>query len=69
VGLPLEAVGYLIAIDKVIDTARTALNVAGQLTVPVLVARSEGLLDDDVYNAAPAEPTSDDRRTPEPVTA
>ncbi|MEW2355819.1 dicarboxylate/amino acid:cation symporter [Spirillospora sp. NPDC029432] len=59
VGLPLQAVGYLIAIDKVIDMARTALNVAGQLTVPVLVARSEGLLDEKVYNAAPAELTSE----------
>ncbi|XVQ12125.1 dicarboxylate/amino acid:cation symporter [Spirillospora sp. CA-255316] len=58
VGLPLEAVGYLIAIDKVIDMARTALNVAGQLTVPVLVARSEKLLDEDLFNAVPVELTS-----------
>ncbi|GGV32325.1 sodium:proton antiporter [Actinomadura cremea] len=50
VGLPLEAVGYLIAIDKVIDMGRTATNVTGQLAVPVLVARSEGLLDDEVFD-------------------
>ncbi|QFG21876.1 dicarboxylate/amino acid:cation symporter [Actinomadura sp. WMMB 499] len=50
VGLPLEAVGYLIAIDKVIDMGRTATNVTGQLTVPVLVARSEGILDDAVFD-------------------
>ncbi|MER6812414.1 dicarboxylate/amino acid:cation symporter [Spirillospora sp. NPDC000708] len=58
VGLPLQAVGYLIAIDKVIDMARTALNVTGQLTVPVLVARSEGLLDEAVFNGPPKELTS-----------
>ena len=58
VGLPLQAVGYLIAIDKVIDMARTALNVTGQLTVPVLVARSEGLLDEAVFNGPPRELTS-----------
>lgn len=58
VGLPLQAVGYLIAIDKVIDMARTALNVAGQLTVPVLVARSEGLLDEDIFTSTPVELTS-----------
>ncbi|GLZ12208.1 sodium:proton antiporter [Actinomadura sp. NBRC 104425] len=58
VGLPLQAVGYLIAIDKVIDMARTALNVTGQLTVPVLVARSEGLLDEEVFNAPPADLTA-----------
>ncbi|MQY07489.1 dicarboxylate/amino acid:cation symporter [Actinomadura macrotermitis] len=58
VGLPLAAVGYLIAIDKVIDMARTTLNVTGQLAVPVIVARSQGLLDEDVYNGAPVELTS-----------
>ncbi|MGK5550535.1 dicarboxylate/amino acid:cation symporter [Actinomadura kijaniata] len=58
VGLPLQAVGYLIAIDKVIDMARTTLNVAGQLTVPVLVAKSEGLLDEETFNAKPVELTS-----------
>ncbi|WP_034488141.1 dicarboxylate/amino acid:cation symporter [Actinomadura oligospora] len=51
VGLPLTAVGYLIAIDKIIDMARTALNVTGQIAIPVIVARSEKLLDEDLYNA------------------
>ncbi|QXJ26541.1 dicarboxylate/amino acid:cation symporter [Actinomadura graeca] len=65
VGLPLQAVGYLIAIDKVIDMARTALNVTGQLTVPILVARSEGLLDDEVFNGRPVDlisPEADESR-------
>ncbi|WP_165495209.1 dicarboxylate/amino acid:cation symporter [Actinomadura roseirufa] len=76
VGLPLQAVGYLIAIDKVIDMARTALNVTGQLTVPILVARSEGLLDDAVFSGPPVELTSgeadrtrDVRREPPPAPA
>ncbi|RFU41158.1 dicarboxylate/amino acid:cation symporter [Actinomadura logoneensis] len=51
VGLPLTAVGYLIAIDKVIDMARTTLNVAGQIAIPVIVSRSENLLDEEVFNA------------------
>jgi Na+/H+-dicarboxylate symporter len=66
VGLPLQAIGYLIAIDKIIDMARTTLNVAGQLTVPVLVARGEGLLDDDVFNGTPPDITSDPAAKPEP---
>ncbi|MEU5883710.1 dicarboxylate/amino acid:cation symporter [Spirillospora sp. NPDC047279] len=57
VGLPLQAIGYLIAIDKVIDMARTTLNVAGQLTVPVLVARSEGLLDEETFKGTPPDIT------------
>src|SRR5690606_37591261 len=41
-GLPLEGVGLLLAIDPILDMIRTATNVTGQIVVPVLVARSEG---------------------------
>lgn len=51
-GLPLEGIGYLVAIDRVLDMARTMTNVTGQMLVPVLVARETGLLDEEVYNAA-----------------
>ncbi|GAA4588042.1 dicarboxylate/amino acid:cation symporter [Planotetraspora phitsanulokensis] len=52
-GLPLEGVGLLLAIDPILDMIRTATNVAGQIVVPVLVARSEGRLDETVLNAPP----------------
>jgi Na+/H+-dicarboxylate symporter len=52
-GLPLEGVGLLLAIDPILDMIRTATNVAGQMVVPVLVGRSEGRLDEDVLNAPP----------------
>ena len=51
-GLPLEAIGYLYAIDRVLDMMRTMTNVTGQMLVPVLVARETGLLDREVYQAA-----------------
>jgi len=51
-GLPLEGLGYLLAIDRVLDMMRTLTNVTGQMLVPVLVAREEGLLDEAVYNRA-----------------
>ncbi len=38
----------VIGIDPILDMIRTATNVAGQITVPILVARGEGLLDDQV---------------------
>ncbi|GAB2912252.1 dicarboxylate/amino acid:cation symporter [Rhodococcus aerolatus] len=50
-GLPLAGVGLLIAIDPILDMMRTATNVAGQMVVPVLVSRSEGTLDTDVFDA------------------
>ena len=36
-GLPLEGVGLLLAVDPIIDMARTATNVAGQVLVPTIV--------------------------------
>jgi len=51
-GLPLETIGYLYAIDRVLDMMRTMTNVTGQVLVPVLVARETGLLDRRVYEAA-----------------
>ena len=43
-GLPLEGAGLLLAIDPILDMGRTAVNVAGQALVPLLVAKREGLL-------------------------
>ncbi|WP_084956680.1 dicarboxylate/amino acid:cation symporter [Thermoactinospora rubra] len=68
-GLPLEGVGLLLAIDPILDMIRTATNVAGQLTVPVLVARSEGRLDDAVFNAPPQSLDDAPARRPEPALA
>ncbi|QRZ61163.1 dicarboxylate/amino acid:cation symporter [Rothia sp. ZJ932] len=50
-GLPLDGVGLLLAIDPIIDMGRTALNVAGQALVPAIVAKREGLLNETAYNA------------------
>lgn len=50
-GLPLEGVGLLLAVDPIVDMGRTALNVAGQALVPTIVAKREGILDEDLYNA------------------
>jgi len=43
-GLPLEGAGLLLAIDPILDMGRTAVNVAGQLVVPAIVAKREGLI-------------------------
>lgn len=42
VGLPIEAVALVLAVDRVLDMCRTAVNVTSDLTVTALVARSEG---------------------------
>ena len=48
--LPLETIGYLYAIDRILDMMRTMTNVTGQMLVPVLVAKETGLLDQSVYD-------------------
>lgn len=42
VGLPLEAVGLILAVDRILDMTRTAVNVLSDTTGTVLIARSEG---------------------------
>ena len=51
-GLPLETIGYLYAIDRVLDMMRTMTNVTGQILVPTLVAKETGMLDRGIYEAA-----------------
>nr|WP_107081815.1 dicarboxylate/amino acid:cation symporter [Streptomyces sp. SBT349] len=51
-GLPLEGVGLLLAIDPILDMVRTATNVAGQAVVPVIVASREKILDREAYDSA-----------------
>ncbi|MFC3690115.1 dicarboxylate/amino acid:cation symporter [Aquipuribacter hungaricus] len=60
-GLPLEGVGLLLAVDPILDMGRTAVNVAGQALVPTIVAKREGILDVDRYTAAnAADPFADE---------
>lgn len=51
VGLPVEGIALIIGIDRILDMARTMVNVTGDLVVGVIVARSEGQLDRDTFNA------------------
>lgn len=72
-GLPMEGVGLLLAIDPILDMIRTATNVAYQALVPVVVSAREGLLDRDKYNAVHASPVDETPETedarPVPATA
>lgn len=54
-GLPVEAIVLLSPISSIVDMARTATNVAGAATSAVLVAKTEGQLDLEVYNEGKTE--------------
>lgn len=51
VGLPIEGIALIAGIDRILDMARTTVNVVGDCMVTVLIAKSEGELDLKVYNA------------------
>ena len=60
-GLPLDGVGLLLAVDPILDMGRTALNVTGQALVATVVSKREGILDLPRYNAPLAgRPFKDD---------
>ena len=50
VGLPMEGIGLVLGVDRLMDMIRTAVNVSGDATVSVIVAKSEGKLDEAVFN-------------------
>lgn len=50
VGLPVEAIGIIIGVDRLIDMTRTAVNVTGDAVVTTIVAKSENKIDLSVFN-------------------
>lgn len=50
VGLPVEGIGLIMGIDRILDMTRTAVNITGDAVCTSIVANKEGLLDRDVFN-------------------
>jgi len=56
VGLPAEAIGIILGVDRILSMTRTTLNVAGDGICTMIVAKSEGLFNKEVfYGRAKAE--------------
>ena len=50
VGLPVEGIGLILGVDRLLDMIRTAVNVTGDAVVTCIVAKSEGELKMSVFN-------------------
>ena len=50
VGLPVEGIGLILGVDRLLDMIRTAVNVTGDAAVSVIVAKSEKKLDESLYD-------------------
>ncbi len=51
VGLPIEGIALIIGIDRILDMARTAINITGDAVCTLIIAKSEGELNEAIYNA------------------
>ncbi|EDM66933.1 MAG: dicarboxylate/amino acid:cation symporter [Moritella sp.] len=51
VGLPVEGVALIAGIDRILDMARTTVNISGDIAASVIIAKSENELDTTIYNA------------------
>ena len=49
--LPLEAIGIILAVDRVLDMIRTSVNVTGDAAIACIVATSENQLDETIFNS------------------
>lgn len=54
VGLPIEGIGLVLGVDRLMDMVRTAVNVSGDAAVSCIVAKSEGKLDQSIFNDSEA---------------
>ena len=49
--LPVEGIALIIGVDRLLDMVRTAVNITGDAAVTCIVARSEGQLDAEAFQA------------------
>lgn len=50
VGLPIEGIGIILGIDRLLDMTRTAVNITGDAAVTCIVGKSQGQFDQAVYD-------------------
>lgn len=50
VGLPVEGIGIIMGIDRILDMTRTAVNITGDAVCTTIVAHQDKMLNRDVFN-------------------
>lgn len=50
VGLPVEAIGIIMGIDRILDMSRTAVNITGDAVCTTIVAHQDGGFDKEIFN-------------------
>lgn len=50
IGLPIEAIGMIMGIDRIVDMARTAVNITGDAVCTTIVAHQNNAINHEVFN-------------------
>ena len=50
VGLPVEAIGLIMGVDRILDMTRTAVNITGDAVCTTIVARQDNAVDVEIFN-------------------
>ena len=51
VGLPIEGIGLILGIDRILDMVRTTINITGDSAITLIIDKSEGALNEETYYA------------------
>lgn len=51
VGLPIEGIGIILGVDRILDMVRTTINITGDSAITLIVDKTEGSLDTKTYNS------------------
>lgn len=63
VGLPVEGIALIIGVDRLLDMTRTAVNITGDSMVTTVIGKSEGQLDEKVFNDPNADVDKEESAT------
>lgn len=66
-GLPVEGIALIIGVDRLLDMVRTAVNVTGDATVSLIVAKSENQYDPDIFHDPDADLNVGETESSHPV--
>lgn len=51
VGIPMEGIGVILGVDRILDMFRTTVNITGDSAITLIVDASEGQLDRELYHS------------------
>lgn len=51
VGLPVEGIALIMGIDRILDMARTSVNITGDAVCTMIVAKAEGEFNEEIFNS------------------